>query len=162
MLQALRKAARAINFANDAFFTVTHAGNRLRSAVLYTLWPIRLPYFRNRGLTCLGTGRAANAKDVASIYNELLFHSVDLGGYVCMPTRTSEASSFGSARKWRKRDLVGLQWVYIQFRASPFVTVLVTFWLSLACCALLSCFTRYGLQSLNWTGGFMFSNEAHL
>ena len=57
----------------------------------------------------IGTGRAANAKDVASIYNEALFHSVDLGGYVCMPTRSSEASSFGFARKWRKRDLVGLQ-----------------------------------------------------
>ena len=57
----------------------------------------------------IGTGRAANAKDVASIYNEALFHFVRSGSYVCMPTRTSEASAFGSARKWRKRDLVGLR-----------------------------------------------------
>ena len=45
-----------------------------------------------------------------NICNELLFHSVGLGGYVCLPTCSSEASSFGSARKWRKRKiLVGLQ-----------------------------------------------------
>ena len=51
-------------------------------------------------------------KDVAaeSIYDELPFHSVRLGGYLCLPTCSSEASSFGSAQKWRKREiLVGLQ-----------------------------------------------------
>ena len=50
-------------------------------------------------------------KDVArGIYNELPFHSVRLGGYVCMPTRSSEARSFGFARKcWERDPVVGLQ-----------------------------------------------------
>ena len=49
-------------------------------------------------------------KDVAGgICNEPLFHSVRLGGYVCMLTGSYKASSFEFARKWRKQDLVELQ-----------------------------------------------------
>ena len=54
---------------------------------------------------CVGRILAAG-----SIQNELRFHSVRLGGYVCLSACSSEASPFRSARKWRKREiLVGLQ-----------------------------------------------------
>ena len=55
-------------------------------------------------------------KDVArGIYNELPFHSVRLGGYVCMPTRSSEASSFGFARKCCSEFVLLIKFLFYLF-----------------------------------------------